>query len=208
MMRDIVTNTICAAGVAADEPTHSHCVYGEDFYAFFLEVERLSGAFDILPCVIPERLKGLVRQGERIEVYGQIRSYNRIVDGANRLEIKVFVREVFPAEEETCLNDAMLCGFICKPPVYRVTPFGREITDMLLAVNRAYNKSDYIPVIAWGRNARLCSKFEVGERICVHGRLQSREYEKVSRGETLVRTAYELSACAVELITQNDESSE
>ena len=204
MTQNIVTNTICATGIALSEPQLSHCVYAERFYAFTLRVKRLSGAFDELCCIIPEKLKSSVKQDELIEVYGQIRSYNREVEGANRLEIKLFIKDIFPAEQDNCTNDAMLCGYICKTPIYRVTPFGREIADMLLAVNRAYNKSDYIPVIAWGRNARICANYAVGDKIAVHGRLQSRRYEKVTEGQTIERTAYELSACMVELVSENE----
>ena len=205
MINDLVTNTISVAGDVVEDPVLSHTVYGENFYSFPIKVDRLSGASDVLSCILPALLLCCVSKGGAIEVSGQIRSYNRIVNGLNRLDIKIFVREVFSNSFENCLNEAMLKGYICKPPVYRVTPFGREITDMLLAVNRAFNKSDYIPVIAWGRNARLCGKLEIGQKLCVTGRMQSRDYEKTCDGETFTRTAYELSACTAELLEENDQ---
>lgn len=194
-----ITNSFTATGYLKEEPHYSHSVYGEDFYGFDFTVERLSGMCDVLPCIISSRLRECIKPGVPLEIYGQIRSYNRVVDGINRLEIRTFVREICETAEKSCVNDARLTGYICKPPVYRVTPFGREITDMLIAVNRRFSKSDYIPVIAWGRNARLCSTLSVGEKLAIAGRLQSREYEKKTEEKTEKRTAYELSACTVRL---------
>ncbi len=202
MNQEILTNNITVSGTVKSGPEHSHCVYGEDFYSFILEVERLSGAVDELPCIVPKRLLSCIGEGKMIEACGQIRSYNRIVEGCNRLDIKLFLREVYPVVETSCINEVILRGYVCKPPVYRVTPFGREITDMLLAVNRAYNKSDYIPIIVWGRTARMCGKLNVGEKLYISGRLQSREYEKNVDGEIIKRMAYEVSACTAEVITQ------
>lgn len=187
------TNSVNIAG-RLKELSLSHKIFGEAFYTFYLECGRLSEKADTLPVTISERL--LLRhplfEGSEVSVKGQLRSYNKLVDGKVRLYLTVFAREI---EEKTHqLNEIELTGFVCKPPVYRVTPFGREITDMLVAVNRAYNKSDYIPCIVWGRNARYAADFAVGDKITVFGRVQSREYEKVMEsGEKLSRTAYEVS---------------
>lgn len=202
MNDDMITNSISISGEILNQPCFSHSVYEESFYTFMLRVMRLSGTEDILPCIVSKRMLKYLEKGEYIEACGQIRSYNRIVEGVNRLDIKLFLREVFPVADVSCINDVTLRGYICKPPVYRVTPFGREITDMLLAVNRAYNKSDYIPVITWGRNARICASLGVGEKVYIGGRLQSREYEKNIDGEIIRRTAYEVSACNMEVLHQ------
>lgn len=172
----------------------SHKIYGEAFYTFFVECERLSDKSDVLPVTVSERL--LLRhplcEGLSVGVKGQLRSYNKLVDGKVRLYLTIFARDI--EENADAQNEIELTGFVCKPPVYRVTPFGREITDMLIAVNRAYNKSDYIPCIVWGRNARYAANFEVGDKINLFGRVQSREYEKVlENGDKIQRTAYEVS---------------
>jgi primosomal replication protein N len=187
------TNSVSVAGKLKDL-TLSHKIFGEAFYTFYLECGRLSEKTDILPVTISERL--LLRyplyEGSEVCVNGQLRSYNKLVDGKARLYLTVFAREI---EEKTHqVNEIELTGFVCKLPVYRITPFGREITDMLIAVNRAYNKSDYIPCIVWGRNARYAADFAVGDKISVFGRVQSREYEKVlESGEKISRIAYEVS---------------
>jgi primosomal replication protein N len=192
------TNSVSIAGKLS-ELTLSHKIFGEAFYTFFLECERLSEKADILPVTVSERLllKHPLFEGSEVCVKGQLRSYNKLVDGKVRLYLTVFAREI---EEKTRqVNEIELTGFVCKPPVYRVTPFGREITDMLVAVNRAYNKSDYIPCIVWGRNARFAADFQVGDKISVFGRVQSREYEKVmENGEKMIRTAYEVSVSRLE----------
>lgn len=172
----------------------SHKIYGEAFYTFYLECERLSDKTDVLPITVSERLlsKHPLCDGETVSVKGQLRSYNKLVDGRVRLYLTVFAREI--GECTTSINEIELKGFVCKPPVFRVTPFGREITDILVAANRAYNKSDYIPCIVWGRNARFASGFEVGDKVSVFGRVQSRQYEKVlENGEKITRVAYEVS---------------
>jgi len=177
----------------------SHRIYGEAFYTFFLECDRLSDKKDVLPVTVSERL--LARyplcDGSAVCVRGQLRSYNKLIGGRIRLYLTVFAREI--GDTEGVLNEIEMTGYICKPPVYRVTPFGREITDLLVAVNRAYNKSDYIPCIVWGRNARYADGLEVGDRVAVYGRVQSREYEKVlDNGETMQRTAYEVSVARLQ----------
>ena len=187
------TNSVCVSGSLRDLSI-SHRIYGEAFYTFFIECGRLSEKTDILPVTASERLlfRHPLCEGAEVCVRGQLRSYNKLVDGKVRLYLTIFAREI----EDKCntVNEIELTGYVCKPPVYRVTPFGREITDMLIAVNRAYNKSDYIPCIVWGRNARFASDFGVGDKVSIFGRVQSREYEKIlENGEKTHRTAYEVS---------------
>ncbi len=189
-------NKVYVSGEIVTEAEFSHEVYGEGFYEMKLKVERLSGQADILPVTVSERLiaEGDLKVGDRLSAVGQFRSYNKLVDGKSRLMLTVFVRETVEGDKYKNPNNVVLCGYICKPPVYRTTPFHREIADVLVAVNRAYNKSDYIPCIAWGRNARFVKNLTVGERIAVSGRIQSREYQKkISDTETRTMTAYEVS---------------
>ena len=192
-------------GVVNDEPKFSHEVYGEKFYIFTLDIPRLSGASDKVKIMISERLLADVeiRAGDVVEVSGQFRSYNDYENGDNRLVLTVFAKDIRLAEDEKGKNPNLLYlnGFICKEPVYRTTPFGREITDLLLAVNRSYNKSDYIPVIAWGRNARYCKNINIGDNIKVWGRIQSRIYQKhISEEEVIEKTAYEVSVSRLEMV--------
>ena len=187
------TNSVDVAGKLSGL-TLSHRIYGEAFYTFYLECGRLSENTDVLPVTASERLlaRHPLCEGATIGVNGQLRSYNKLVEGKVRLYLTIFARELTDCSGP--LNEISLLGFVCKPPVYRVTPFGREITDMLIAVNRAYNKSDYIPCIVWGRNARYASGFEVGDKISACGRVQSRQYEKqLEDGSRIERTAYEVS---------------
>lgn len=187
------TNSVTVAG-SLKELSISHKIYGEAFYTFYLECGRLSEKADLLPVTASERLlfRHPLCEGAEVCVKGQLRSYNKLVDGKVRLYLTIFAREI--EDKSHTINEIELTGYVCKPPVYRVTPFGREITDMLIAVNRAYNKSDYIPCIVWGRNARFAAEFGVGDRISIFGRIQSREYEKVMEdGEKVQRTAYEVS---------------
>ena len=196
------TNQTELSGKILEEPKPSHSIYGESFFIFSLEVPRLSGHVDVLPVILPERLlaQAGLSEGARIGLRGQLRSYNRIIEGSSRLELKIFAKEIYGFPEGDCLNRMEMTGFLCKPPIYRTTPFGREITDMLVAVNRSYNKSDYIPTIAWGRNARMAKNLPVGQKIRVEGRIQSREYEKLlENGEKINRVAYEVSASSVSL---------
>ena len=184
----------------------SHEVFGEGFYMVNVSVRRLSNSEDIIPLMISERLIDVSQNysGEFVMVAGQFRSYNRHDELKNRLVLSVFVREITFIDEEmdgAKTNTILLDGYICKAPVYRKTPLGREIADLLLAVNRPYGKSDYIPCICWGRNARYASTFEVGEHVQIIGRIQSREYvKKITETETQKRTAYEVSVSKLECL--------
>ncbi len=186
----------------------SHEVFGEGFYMVDVSVKRLSNSVDTIPVMISERLIDVEcdYRGEFLMVSGQFRSYNRHDEQKNRLVLSVFAREVSFIEEEldgAKTNNILLDGYICKLPIYRKTPLGREIADLLLAVNRPYGKSDYIPCICWGRNARFASAFEVGEHVQVLGRIQSREYvKKLSETETEKRTAYEVSVSKLECMDE------
>jgi single-stranded DNA-binding protein len=189
-------NRVYIMGEIVSDETFSHEVYGEGFYEFFVRVMRLSGQADILPITISERLiqGGMLGKGKTLCALGQFRSYNKIENGRSRLMLTVFVRELLTELPDKNPNSILLSGYICKPPIYRTTPFNREIADVLVAVNRAYNKSDYIPCIAWGRNARFVKNLTVGDRIAISGRIQSREYQKkFSETETKTMTAYEVS---------------
>lgn len=214
MVDNVISNNVVSIyGTVKESPTLSHEMYGEKFYNTELIVPRLSDVSDILPITISERLiLGInIEKGTKIVVEGQLRSYNKYLDGSNKLILTVFARNITLSEESVKNpNQIFLDGYICKRPIYRTTPFGREITDMLIAVNRPYNKSDYIPSIAWGRNARYSEKLKVGDRIRVWGRIQSREYQKrISDEETITRTAYEISISKMEVvdIISEDKSS-
>ena len=197
-------NQVTIIGEIVSDFVFSHEVYGEGFYMVEVEVKRLSNSEDRIPLMISERLIDVTQDytGEYIMVHGQFRSYNRHEEQKNRLVLSVFVREISFMEEEpdgTKTNSIWLDGYICKEPIYRKTPLGREIADLLLAVNRPYGKSDYIPCICWGRNARYASGFEVGEHVQLLGRIQSREYVKrISDTETEKRVAYEVSVSKLE----------
>lgn len=205
----MLNNKLYLEGVVASKLEFSHEMYVEGFYNFYLDVQRLSDAKDRLFVTVSERLiTGMnLDIGKEIIVEGQLRSYNKFVDGANRLILTVFSRNIQPCiERSKNPNQIFLDGFICKKPVYRTTPFGREISDMLLAVNRAYNKSDYIPTIAWGRNSRFCESLTVGDNIRIWGRLQSREYEKkVSDSTAIKKIAYEVSISKMERVQKENE---
>lgn len=198
----LLTNKVYIEGTIASGLSFSHEMYGEGFYNFNMEVPRLSEATDILPITVSERLFSTVNMegGNKIRVEGQLRSYNKFLDGANRLILTIFARDIKPIEEiSKSPNQIYIEGYICKAPIYRTTPFGREITDLLIAVNRPYNKSDYIPAIAWGRNARFSSALSIGAHIKVWGRVQSREYEKKLSEESIIKkTAYEVSISKME----------
>lgn len=200
----IENNQVTIMGEVASEFTFSHEVFGEGFYIVEVLVRRLSNSDDRIPLMISERLIDVTQdyRGEYIMVSGQFRSYNKHEEHKNHLVLSAFVREVAFVEEEmdgAKTNNIMLDGYICKQPIYRKTPLGREIADLLLAVNRPYGKSDYIPCICWGRNARYASNFEVGEHVQIFGRIQSREYvKKLTETETEKRIAYEVSVSKLE----------
>ena len=209
MENAINNNNITLAGVVEREPEYSHEVFGEGYYIFMLKCSRTSGNKDTLPVMISDRLTDIreIKVGQVVTVLGQIRSFNRHVDGVkSKLILSVFARELeilaqdateLPFEEN--INTVVLDAYICKSPIYRCTPKGREIADILVAVNRPYGKSDYIPCIAWGRNARFAGELEVGEHIQIQGRFQSREYtKKISDNEIETRVAYEVSVSKID----------
>ena len=199
-------NQVEIMGRIASEFVFSHQVFGEGFYLVDVLVKRLSYSEDCIPVMISERLVDITQDyiGEYIHVMGQFRSYNRHEEKKNRLVLSVFAREIsFVEEEDETMktNQIYLDGYICKPPVYRKTPLGREIADLLLAVNRPYGKSDYIPCICWGRNARYASAFQVGGHVMIWGRIQSREYiKRLSEEESEKRVAYEVSVSKLEYV--------
>lgn len=210
-------NYLVLIGNIVSDKTFSHEIYGESFYLFNLEVPRLSGNEDIIPITISERLIANfdLSIGRKVVVEGQFRSYNSYENERNRLVLTVFAKDIMEYKEEPeeqkekISNEVVLNGYICKKPIYRQTPFGREIADILLAVNRAYNKSDYIPCIAWGRNARFCENMEVGTEVKIVGRVQSRTYEKkFEDGRVEQRVAYEVSIGSLEVINKDEESDE
>ncbi len=204
----IDNNKVSVIGEIVSEFRFSHEVFGEGFYIVDVSVNRLSDSSDVIPMMVSERLVNVKENlmGQLVEVAGQFRSYNRHDGSKNRLVLSIFVREWQIVAENPLsgkTNQIFLDGFICKAPVYRKTPLGREIADLLIAVNRPYGKSDYIPCIAWGRNARFASTFEVGGRIQVWGRVQSREYiKKISEEELEKHVAYEVSVNKLEYISE------
>ena len=194
----MLNNKIYLEGKIVSGMEFSHEMYGEGFYTFLLEVTRLSDSVDLLNITVSERLISNMDLsiGKEIVVLGQLRSYNKFVDGANKLILTVFARNIEPCIEKSKNPNEIL---------YRKTPFGREIADVLLAVNRAYNKSDYIPTIAWGRNSRFCQTLEVGDNIRVWGRLQSREYQKkINENEVVKKVAYEVSISKMEKVSEEE----
>ena len=201
-------NCVTLSGVVASAPTYSHEIYGEKFYEVTLAVKRLSGMEDYLPISVSEHLiTDLIHDGNMVTVSGQFRSYNKMIEDKSKLMLTVFARDVKPYDETINPNTLELTGFICKPPIYRTTPFNREICDVLIAVNRQYNKSDYIPCIVWGRNARFAGSLAVGEHINVVGRVQSRNYQKKLDDDTVVtRTAYEVSVSKITVIDEGEIS--
>lgn len=208
-------NYLVLIGEVTSDKKFSHEIYGESFYIFDLKVPRLSGNEDIIPITISERLitDCNLEIGKQIVIEGQFRSYNSYQNERSKLVLTVFAKDIMEyvkeEHEENVSNEVVLNGYICKKPIYRQTPFGREIADVLLAVNRAYNKSDYIPCIAWGRNARFCENIEVGKEVIIKGRVQSRQYEKkFPDGQIEKRVAYEVSVTSLELIDKKEEKVE
>lgn len=199
-------NKVYLRGKIISEPVFSHEVFDEKFYEINLEVPRLSNFNDVIPVTISERLlqENKFEIGNEIALKGQFRSYNKQVDNKSKLVLTVFVRELCEIDESINPNTIELVGFVCKPPVFRTTPFKREICDVLLAVNRAYNKSDYIPCITWGRNARYVKNVSVGEKIALTGRIQSREYQKKIADDVVEnKIAYEISVTKISVNDNN-----
>ena len=213
-------NHIVLVGKVTSDKIFSHEIYGEKFYIFNLSVPRLSGNADIIPITISERLLELedLAIDKKIIVEGQFRSYNSYENEKNRLVLTVFAKEVkfvenqdeeIEVSKDFTSNEVVLNGYICKKPIYRQTPFGREISDILLAVNRAYNKSDYIPCIAWGRNARFCENIAVGTEVKIVGRVQSRSYEKkYDDGRVETKIAYEVSVASLEVVNKDNNEAD
>ena len=202
------TNIVNLTGELEDNLEFSHEIFGEKFFNTKIKINRLSDSYDILPMTISERLLQELDfdNNELVTVSGQLRSYNKNVGEKNKLILTVFVREIKPKEEENKdPNSIFLDGYICKRPVYRKTPLGREITDLLVAINRPYNKSDYIPSIVWGRNAKFARNLKVGDRIQMWGRIQSRSYEKKIDEDTVVKkVAYEVSVSKIKKIEEDE----
>ena len=213
-------NHLVLVGKVTSEKRFSHEIYGESFYIFDMEVPRLSDTSDVIPITVSERLMDdeKMQIGKKLIVKGQFRSYNSYENEKNRLILTVFAKDIIFEDKieesmqndetikENVSNEVVLCGYICKKPIYRQTPFGREIADILLAVNRAYNKSDYIPSIAWGRTARFCQNLPTGTEVKVIGRVQSRKYEKKHEDGTVEeRVAYEVSISSLEVTNKDNE---
>lgn len=193
-------NKLQLIGEVVKEPVYTHEVFGEGFYETALSVPRLSQQRDIIPITVSDRLlmRHSVKVGDKLNVVGQFRSYNKVDGAKSRLLLTAFVRDILEEDENANPNSIEITGFICKPPIYRTTPFKREICDVLIAVNRAYNKSDYIPCIMWGRNARFVQNMQVGDKLTVTGRVQSRTYVKnLSPDEAEERVAYEVSVSKI-----------
>jgi len=206
---DMNNNEATAIGKISGEPQFSHTHFDEDFYVFELEVPRLSENVDTINIMISDKLIAPeeINIGDIYEIKGQFRSYNNYSGVGNRLTLVLFAKEIVlrdtEPEEDEKPNSLFLSGYICKEPVYRTTPFGREITDILVAVNRSYGKSDYIPCIAWGRNAKYTSKLSVGDHVEIWGRMQSREYhKKLEDGEVVVKKAYEISVSKINVVEE------
>ena len=201
-------NQVFLKGTIKEMPTYSHTVMGEGFFEMYIEVQRLSNEVDVLPITISERIIEDFFVGKEIGIIGQFRSYNKVCDNKSKLMLTIFAKEIINPDEINDINQSYLVGYICKEPVYRTTPFGREICDMLIAVNRSYNKSDYLPCIAWGRNARFVKDLGVGEKLEVQGRIQSRKYQKrISNDVVEEKIAYEISLSSV-MIVDSEEYAE
>lgn len=209
MDNKITNNNVTISGVITKEFEYSHEIFGEKFYSTTISAMRTSEAEDLVPITVSERLAAVNEEwtGACVKISGQFRSYNKYENGKYRLFLFVFAREFEPLEKGINTNSIFLDGFICKPPIYRTTPFGREIADILIAVNRPYGKSDYIPCICWGRNAKFVSELEVGTHLKINGRIQSREYvKKFEDGTEEVRTAYEVSVSRVDVMEESEDN--
>ena len=196
-------NFISLQGRVEGEVEYSHNVLDEEFYTFKLNVSRLSGVIDSLPVTVSKRLleKTELNDGDYICLTGQLRSYNKNYEDRTRLILTAFAKTIEDSADEENPNNVILNGYVCKAPTYRKTPFGREITDVIIAVNRAFNRSDYIPTICWGKNAIFCRDLPVGTNVLIKGRLQSREYTKRMGEDYEIRTAYEVSVGEIEEIS-------
>lgn len=200
-------NKVFLNGIIVEEPTFSHETFGEGFYEVKLSVSRLSEQTDILPITVSEKLLKHFILGKEIAIKGQFRSFNKLNGEKSKLILSVFVREVIEKDESMNPNIIEITGFLCKEPIYRTTPFNREICDILVAVNRAYNKSDYLPCIAWGRNARYIKDAKIGSKVSIVGRIQSRDYQKkLDNGEIINKTAYEISITRINAEPQEKEN--
>ena len=198
-------NKVYLSGTVSSEPVLSHETFGELFYEIKLSVPRLSEHVDLLPVTVSEKLLKHFELGKHVSLRGQLRSYNNIEEEKSKLNLGVFAREIVEDEDIANPNVIEITGFVCKPPIFRTTPFKREICDVLIAVNRAYNKSDYLPCIAWGRNARFIKDAQIGSKIEIVGRIQSREYQKkLDSGDVETRTAYEISVSHVSVDSENN----
>ena len=213
--KTLSNNQAVVAGEIISDFTFSHEIFGEGFYMVDILVNRLSDTTDVIPLMVSDRIVDVEEShiGQKIEAKGQFRSYNKHEDSKNKLILSLFVRELNFIDDEEDIsnrpNQIYLDGYICKAPVYRMTPLGREIADILLAVNRAYGKSDYIPCICWGRNARFAGRLAVGDHVAVWGRIQSREYQKkVSENEVVKKVAYEVSISKMERANKEEITSE
>ncbi len=206
-------NEVRVAGAVKSEPEFSHELFGEKFYTLKIDVKRLSDVSDEVFITVSERLCDIdnLTAGTFICVKGQFRSYNNYYSDDRKLILTVFAKELFAIDQDEVDNPNLiyLNGFICKEPQYRKTPLEREITDILIAVNRLYNKSDYIPCIAWGRNARFASNLKVGQNVKIWGRIQSREYQKrIDEDTSITKIAYEVSVSKIELAAEEMSDSE
>ena len=203
---NLKNNIVNIHGEIYTMPEYSHEVYGEEFYESILKVYKLRDSYVLVPVTISNRLINDFKIGKKIGIEGQFRSYNKQVDNKSKLMLTVFVRNLVDYNELTNPNYIEVIGYVCKEPTYRTTPFNREICDILIAVNRSYNKSDYLPLIAWGRNARYSKNFKVGDRIKIVGRIQSRDYvKKISDEESVTKTAYEVSLNKIEKLVDEVE---
>lgn len=212
-METLNNNFVKMGGITCGDIEFSHEVYDEKFYKFYIEIERLSDLKDRLPVIISERLINIdeYQSGKLVYLEGQFRSYNQTIEGRNKLMLTMFIKSITTEDVDDnikTLNEANIVGYICKQPIYRKTPLGREIADVLIAVNRTYKKSDYIPCILWGRNAKFCETLGVGAKVKVSGRIQARKYEKKYEDGTVKEmVAYELSAAKFGLVSEDDEES-
>ena len=197
-------NQITVCGSLRELPTFSHENHGKRFYRFTLDIPRLSGAVDILPVIASESVMNSIdlSGGEMLTVTGQIRSHNSRTNGVRHLLIFIFATEIV-AEDSDPINEVVLTGLLCKEPIFRRTPLGREICDVMLAVPRAFRRADYLPCILWGRTAQEIARCQIRDQICIQGRLQSRIYTKLTQDGPIERTAYEISALSAEILEES-----